>query len=100
MFCVLCKKFNKRPFNNEIWTFKPCNRLTLQSTVKHEHNAAHMDSVKLEAPVLSSENVGCALNRLVPEKGMETSLLMLLLLDKTKDSTFSKLHVNSTAGLV
>ena len=41
MFCSLCRKFNKRPFNNDIWNTSPCTRLRLQSIYLGMNVALH-----------------------------------------------------------
>ena len=84
MFCLLCKKYNKRPFNNGIWNSQPCICLRLQSIIIHERSAAHLDSVKLEAASKASENVVSALNRPISAKGIEQAFLCLYFLAKQR----------------
>ena len=47
MFCTLCIKYDKRPYNRITWNKAPCTRFRLQSIVSHENSAAHCDCVKL-----------------------------------------------------
>ena len=84
MFCLLCQKFNKRPFSNEIWNTLPCTRLRLQSILTHERSAAHQDAIKLAAAAATSENVVAALNRPVSAKGIEQAFCCLYFLTKQK----------------
>ncbi len=84
MSCLLCRKYNKRPFNNDIWNSQPCARLRLQSITTHENSAAHVDSVKLEAMAKSTPNVVEALNPPVPARGMEQAFLCLYFLTKQR----------------
>ena len=45
MFCELCIKYDKRPFNRQTWNTIPCTCYRLQSITKHKCSAAH--SIKL-----------------------------------------------------
>ena len=47
MFCILCMKYDKRPYNQTTWNKIPCTRLRFQSIIGHENIAAHHDSVKV-----------------------------------------------------
>jgi len=84
MFCSLCKKYNKRPFNRDTWNDKPCQRLRLQSIVGHESSAAHKDAVKLELAALAAVNILGALNPPVPAIGMEQAFSCLYFLAKRR----------------
>jgi len=48
MFCLLCQKYDKRPYDQDVWNKKPCSRIRLQSILNHEKSAAHQDSMKIE----------------------------------------------------
>ena len=82
MFCSLCKKYNKRPFNRDTWNDKPCNRIRLHSILSHENSAAHKDAVKLELAASVSVNISDALNPPVPVIGMEQAFSCLYFLAK------------------
>ena len=84
MFCLLCQKFNKRPFSNEIWNSLPCTRLRLQRILTHERSAAHQDAIKLAAAAAASENIVSPLNCPVSEKGIEQAFCCLYFLTKQK----------------
>ena len=49
MFCLLCQKYNKCPYDPDVWNKNPCSRIQLQSILNYEKNAAHQDSVKIES---------------------------------------------------
>ena len=80
MFCLLCKKHNKQPFNCDIWNKRPCTRIRLQSIIVHEHCAAHKDSVKLEALLSAQGSIASAINPPVPSQGMEQAFSCLYFL--------------------
>ena len=86
MYCSLCKKYNKRPFNRAIWNDKPCNRIRLQSILNHERSTAHIDAVKLElaatALVSTGGCISSALTPPVPAVGMEQAFHCLYFLAK------------------
>lgn len=84
MFCLLCRKYNKRPFNNDTWNSEPCARLRLQSVTSHERSAAHLDCIKLEAAAASTPKVAEAFNPPVPAQGMEQAFLCLYFLTKQR----------------
>lgn len=84
MFCSLCRKFNKRPFNNDIWNTSPCTRLRLQSILRHERSFAHKDAIQLAAAAATNENVVSILNRPVSARGMEQAICCLYFLAKRK----------------
>jgi len=91
MFCSLCIKYNKRPFNRDTWNDKPCKRLRLQSIVGHESSVAHKDAVKLEMAASVSVNILGALIPPVPAIGMEQAFFLFVLFSKTPYSTHYKL---------
>ena len=35
MYCSLCQKYDKRPYNRDVWNKQPCSRLRLQSRVSY-----------------------------------------------------------------
>ena len=84
MFCSLCRRFNKRPFNNDIWNTQACTRLQLQSVLTHERSVAHKDAVQLAAAAATTENVVAALNRPVSARGMEQAFYCLYFLAKRR----------------
>ena len=61
MYCTLCTKFNKKPFGRGVWNTEPSVRLRKGTIKEHEKSAEHRDSVKLDAAVRQSKNVGVAL---------------------------------------
>ena len=81
MFCRLCKKHDKRPFNRGIWNTKPCKRIRLQSITAHEQCAAHRDSVSLEA-LSAHGSIASAVNPPIPSQGMEQAFSCLYFLCK------------------
>ena len=84
MFCQLCKKHNKRPFNRDIWNKRPCTRIRLQSIIAHEHCAARKDSVNLEAILSAQGSIASAVNPPVPSQGMEQAFSCLYFLCKQR----------------
>ena len=36
MFCLLCQKYDKRPYDRDVWNKHPCLRIRLQSILNHE----------------------------------------------------------------
>ena len=84
MFCRLCKKHDKRPFNRSIWNTKPCKRIRLQSITAHEQCAAHRDSVSLEALLSAHGSIAGAVNPPVPSQGMEQAFSCLYFLCKQR----------------
>ena len=72
MYCKLCIKHNKRPFNQDTWNQTLCTRHRLNSILSHEKCSAHQDSIKLEAAASTSVNISQALQTpLVPAHGLE-----------------------------
>ena len=84
MFCSLCRRFNKRPLNNDVWNTQPCTRLRLQSVLTHERSVAHKDAIQLAAAAAATENVVSALNRPVSARGMEQAFYCLYFLPKRR----------------
>ena len=85
MFCSLCMKYNKQPFNCDTWNTTPCTRYRLQSIISHDGCAAHCDSVKLEAETAATVNITEAIQLPeVPEKGMEQAFSCLYFLVKQR----------------
>ncbi|XP_006813061.1 zinc finger protein 862-like [Saccoglossus kowalevskii] len=58
MFCRLCQKFNKRPFDRDTWNVTACKRIRLSSIKDHEQISAHRDAVKREMTSATSQNIG------------------------------------------
>lgn len=77
LFCTLCQKYNKSPFTHGTWNTSPCTRLRLQSITTHEHSVTHKDSLKLES---ANTIIECALNLVIPSKGIEQAFLILYFL--------------------
>lgn len=75
MFCLLCKKYDKRPFNRDTWNDKPCTRIRQHSILTHESSAAHRDAVKLELAASSSTSIVGALNPPVSAVGISLFVL-------------------------
>ncbi|XP_070537589.1 protein FAM200B-like [Ptychodera flava] len=57
MYCKLCQKYNKRPFDRDTWNKTPCRRLRLGSVKEHEQSAGHLDALKLELLSTTSHNI-------------------------------------------
>ena len=84
IFCLLCQKYDKRPFNHDNWNKLPCTRLRLQSITAHEHSAAHKDCIKMEAAASVTKNISSAINPEVPARGMEQAFCCLYFLTKQR----------------
>jgi len=82
MFCFLCIKYNKHPFNRDTWNDKPCNRIRLHNILSHENSAAHRNAVKLELAASASVNISGELNPPVLVMGMEQAFCYLYFLAK------------------
>lgn len=67
MFCKLCIKCNKRPFEKPVWNEEICKRIRLESVRKHEACQSHRDTVFLEAnskvAMSPLEQVQCPVSR-------------------------------------
>ena len=85
MYCKLCIKHNKRPFNRDTWNLTPCTRYRLHSVLSHEKCSAPQDSVKLEAAACASVNICQAIQLpLVPARGLEQAFSCLYWLAKQR----------------
>jgi len=84
MFCLLCQKYNKCPFDRDTWNKTPCSRIRLQSIVNHEKTAAHRDSVKLESEAATTVSIASAINPCVPSDGIHQAFACLYFLVKQK----------------
>jgi len=82
MFCSLCTKYTKRPFNRFTWNDKPCNRIRLHSILSHENTAAHGDAVKIELAASALVNISGVLNPPVSVMGREQAFCCLYFLAK------------------
>ena len=77
-------RFNKSPFNRDVWNKQPCTRLRLQSIISHERTSTHKDSVKLESAAAASRSIVHSINALVPSRGMEQAFSCLYFLAKRR----------------
>ena len=85
MFCELCIKYDKRPFNRETWNTIPCTRYRLQSITSHEGTVTHCDSVKLELAATATPAISQAIQLPeVPARGMEQAFSCLYFLAKQR----------------
>ena len=85
MTCFLCVKHKQRSFNNDIWTTsRPCQRIRLQSVMKHEQSAAHRNSVPREAAAALRTGIASAVNLAVPARGIEKAFSCLYFLAKKR----------------
>jgi hypothetical protein len=48
MYCSLCRKYNKMPFDRGTWNKTPCKRMRLESVEDHEDGDSHKDAVRRE----------------------------------------------------
>jgi len=84
MFCLLCQKYNKHPYDRDTRNKTPCSRIRLQSIVNHEKSAAHRESVKLESETAITVSIASALNPSVPSEGIYQAFACLYFLVKQK----------------
>ena len=86
MFCTVCRKYDKRPYNCATWNKEPCTRYRLQSITAHETCAAHSDSLKLELAATTTPSISEAIVHLpeVPVKGIEKAFSCLYFLAKRR----------------
>ena len=86
MFCSLCQKYNKLPYNRDYWNKSPCRRIRLSSITKHEESAAHVECVKREASSTLNPrtNIAAAMNPPVPQVGMQQGFTCLYFLAKQR----------------
>ena len=84
MFCLLCQKYDKRPYDRDVWNKSPCSRIRLQSILNHEKSAAHQDSLKIESESVSTVSIAGAINPSVPSDGIHQVFACLYFLVKQK----------------
>ena len=70
MFCLLCQKYSKPPYDRDVWNKNPCSRIRLQSILNHEKSSAHQDSVRIESESVRTVSVAGAVNPSVPSNGI------------------------------
>ena len=93
MFCSLCQKYNKLPYNRDYWNKSPCRRIRLSSITKHEESAAHVECVKREASSTLNPrtNIAAAMN---PSR-YAASIHLPLFFGEAKNCTNDKLRASS-----
>ena len=84
MFCLLCQKYDKRPYDRDVWNKNPCSRIRLQSILNHEKSSAHQDSVRIESESVRTVSVAGAINPSVPSDGIHQAFACLYFLVKQK----------------
>ena len=85
MFCELCIKYDKRPFNRQTWNMIPCTRYHLQSVTMHKRSATHRDSVRLELAASTTPTIAHAMQLPdIPAHGMEQAFSCLYFLAKQR----------------
>ena len=84
MFCLLCQKYNKRPYDRDVWNKTGCTRIRLQSIVRHERSAAHQDCLKQESESASTVNIASAINPSIPLNAIQQTFACLYFLVKQK----------------
>ena len=84
MFCLFCQKYNKRPYDRDVWNKTGCTRIRLQSIISHEKSAAHQDCLKLECESASTVNIASAINPSVPLNAIQQAFGCLYFLVKQK----------------
>ena len=47
MFCLLCQKYDRCPYDRDVLNKYPCSGIRLQSILNHEKSATHQDSIKI-----------------------------------------------------
>ncbi|XP_065843451.1 zinc finger protein 862-like [Oscarella lobularis] len=63
MLCVLCQKYDQKPYNRDVWNKVPCTRMRLHSIRRHEKSGAHRDSINKERLALRpAESVPATIN--------------------------------------
>ena len=84
MFCLLCQKYDKRPYDRDIWNKTGCTRIRLQSIIRHEKSAAHQDCLKRESESASAVNIASAISPSVPLNTIQQTFGCLYFLVKQK----------------
>ena len=57
MYCTVCQKANKRPFDRDTWNKTPAIRMRLETIKSHENCNAHKDAVRQDADVRQCESI-------------------------------------------
>ena len=71
MYCLLCQKYNKQPFNRDTWNTVSCTRSRIK---RYEFSLGHSNSLKMEAGFSTVATLVSVVNPVIPAKGMEQVL--------------------------
>ena len=97
MFCLLCQKYNKCPYDPDVWNKNPCSRIQLQNILSYEKSAAHQGSVKIESESVRTVSVAGAINSSEPSDGIHEAFAclyflvhMAIMYDESTDCTITE----------
>ena len=89
MYCTVCQKAEKRPFDRYTWNKIPATHLRLESIKSYENCVAHKDAVRQLALVQQCETIPGIVQPDVCLSSMAKHLLVCIFCAKTESPTQS-----------